>query len=90
MLHDPALYPEPDVFKLEQFLNKDGSLRDDPNLTSVFGFGRQICPRRHFVSLVLFIVVTSIFSTFNVKSGEDGGAARGNLSDYTFTGGSSR
>jgi cytochrome P450 len=90
MLHDHALYPEPDVFKPERFLNADGSLRDDPNLTSVFGFGKRICPGRHFVSSALFIVVASIFSTFNIKSGEDGGAARDKLSDYTFTGGSSR
>jgi cytochrome P450 len=87
MLHDPALYPEPYVFKPERFLNADGSLRDDPNLTSAFGFGKRICPGRHFVSSALFIVVASLFSTFNIESGEDGG---GTLSDYTFTGGSSR
>jgi cytochrome P450 len=87
MLHDPALYPEPYVFKPEQFLNADGSLRDDPNLTSAFGFGKRICPGRHFVSSALFIVVASLFSTFNIKSREDG---RGTLSDYTFTGGSSK
>jgi cytochrome P450 len=87
MLHDPALYPDPDVFRPERFLNADGSLLDDPNLTSVFGFGKRICPGRHFVSSALFIVVASLFSTFNVERGEGGWSK---LSDYTFTGGSSR
>ena len=83
MLHDPTLYPEPDIFKPERFINTDGSLRDDPNLTSAFGFGKRICPGRHIVDATLFIVVASLFSVFNIergKNGEDG------LSDYTFTG----
>jgi cytochrome P450 len=83
MLHDPALYPEPDAFKPERFLNADGSLRDDPVLISAFGFGKRICPGRHFVDATLFIVVASLFSVFNIETGEDGG---GKLSDYTFTG----
>jgi cytochrome P450 len=64
MLHNPALYPELDVFKLERFLNADGSLQDDPVLTSVFGFGKWICPGRHFVDVTLFIMVMSLFLVF--------------------------
>jgi cytochrome P450 len=74
------LYPEPDIFKPEQFLNADGSLRDDPNLVSAFEFGKRICPGRYFVDATLFIVVASLFSTFNIKRGE------GEFSDYIFTG----
>jgi len=77
------LYPEPNAFKPERFLNADGSLRDDPVLISVFGFGKRICPGRHFVDATLFIVVASLFSVFNIETGEGGG---GKLSDYTFTG----
>jgi cytochrome P450 len=83
MLHDPILYPEPDTFKPERFLNADGSLRDDPVLTSTFGFGRRICPGRHFVDATLFIAVASLFSVFNIERGEGG---LGKHSDYTFTG----
>jgi cytochrome P450 len=77
------MYPEPDTFKPERFLNPDGSLRDDPVLLSVFGFGKRICPGRHFVEATLFIVVVSLFSAFNIEKGESGG---GKPSDYTFTG----
>jgi cytochrome P450 len=83
MLHNPALYPEPDVFKLERFLNADGSLWDDLVLTSAFGFGKWICPGRHFVDVTLFIMVASLFLVFNIKRGESGW---GELSDYRFTG----
>lgn len=42
MLHDPEVYPEPEVFKPERFI-KDGKLNSavrDP-LTLAFGFGRR-------------------------------------------------
>jgi len=83
ILHDPAMYPEPDAFKPERFINSDGSLRDDPVLTSAFGFGRRICPGRHFVDASLFIVVASILSVFDIKKakGSDGGP-----NAYPFTG----
>jgi cytochrome P450 len=77
------LYPEPDAFKPERFLNADGSLRDDLALISAFGFGKWICPRRHFVDATVFIVAASLFSVFNIERGEGGG---GKPSDYTFTG----
>jgi len=84
ILHDSALYPEPDLFKPERFLNPDGSLLDDPVLTSAFGFGKRICPGRHFVDTTLFISIASLFSVFNIKRGGQGGDK---LSDYTYAGG---
>jgi cytochrome P450 len=72
MLYNSALYPEPDVFKPERLLNADGSLQDDPVLTSAFGFGKWICPGRHFVNAMLFIMVASLFSVFNIERGESG------------------
>ncbi len=61
------MYPEPDTFKPERFLNQDGTLRDDPVLMSAFGFGKRICPGRHFADATLFIVVASVLSVFNVR-----------------------
>jgi cytochrome P450 len=83
-LHDPAIYPEPDVFKPERFLNPDGTSRSDPVLESVFGFGKRICPGRHYADTSLFIQIASLLSVFNIERGRDGGD---NLSDYTHTGG---
>jgi cytochrome P450 len=83
ILHDPVLYPEPDIFKPERFLNVDGSLRDDPILVSAFGFGKRLCPGRHFADATLFISIVSLLSVFNIERGKDGGDKR---SDYTYTG----
>jgi cytochrome P450 len=83
ILHDPVMYPEPDIFKPERFLNADGNLRDDPILVSTFGFGKRICPGRHLADATLFISVASLFSVFNIEKGRDGGSK---LSDYTSTG----
>ncbi|KAI0301770.1 cytochrome P450 [Multifurca ochricompacta] len=72
ILHDPDVYPEPEVFKPERFINPDGSVREDPALTTAFGYGRRICPGRHFVDATLFIVVASLLSVFDIKRGRGG------------------
>ncbi|KAH9972642.1 cytochrome P450 [Lactifluus volemus] len=83
ILNDPSMYPEPEVFKPERFLNLDGSSREDPILASAFGFGRRICPGRHFVDATLFITVASLFSVFNIQKGQ---GADGEPFTYSFTG----
>jgi cytochrome P450 len=71
ILHDPETYPDPEEFRPERFLNKDGSVRDDPILTLAFGAGKRICPGRHFVDATLFIVTSSVISIFNVTKAKD-------------------
>ena len=66
ILHDPEVYPDPEEFKPERFLNPDGTIRDDPTLSLVFGAGKRICPGRHFVDATIFIVASSVLSVFNV------------------------
>lgn len=83
IFNDPATYPEPDVFKPERFLNADGSLRDDPMLTFAFGYGKRICPGKHFADATLFMSIASLFSVFDIKKGRDGWDK---LSAYTYTG----
>jgi cytochrome P450 len=71
ILHDPEIYPDPEEFKPERFLNEDGSVRDDPTLSLVFGIGKRICPGRHFVDATIFIVTSSVLSVFNVTKAKD-------------------
>lgn len=77
------MYPEPDAFRPERFINADGSLRDDSVLTAAFGFGKRVCPGRHFVDASLFIVVASILSVFKIEKGKDYGVVP---DAYPFTG----
>jgi len=82
VLHDPVRYPEPDSFNPERFINPDGSLRDDPALSTIFGLGKRICPGRHLADAIFFIIVASFLSVFNIKGdGTDGGPDA-----YPFTG----
>jgi cytochrome P450 len=71
ILHNPDLYPDPEAFKPERFLNEDGTLREDPVITLTFGVGKRICPGRHFVDSTLFIVISSVLSVFNVVKAKD-------------------
>ncbi|KAH9016880.1 cytochrome P450 [Lactarius hengduanensis] len=71
VLHDPELYPDPEAFIPDRFLNEDGTSRDDPMISLAFGVGRRICPARHFVNVTLFIVTASVLSVFNVTKAKD-------------------
>ncbi|KAF8504849.1 cytochrome P450 [Russula emetica] len=83
VLHDPVMFPEPDSFKPERFINPDGSLRDDPVVTSLFGSGKRICPGRHLADATIFIVIASLLSVFNIKKGD---GTEGGPDMYPFTG----
>ncbi|KAH9050954.1 cytochrome P450 [Lactarius deliciosus] len=71
VLHNPELYPDPEAFSPDRFLNEDGTFRDDPMIPLAFGAGRRICPARHFVDTTLFIVTASVLSVFNVTMAKD-------------------
>jgi cytochrome P450 len=65
------LYPDPEEFKPERFLDEDGSVRDDPALSLAFGVGKRICPGRHFADTTIFIAASSVLSVFNVTKAKD-------------------
>ncbi|KAH9174935.1 cytochrome P450 [Lactarius sanguifluus] len=71
VLHNPELYPDPEAFNPDRFLNEDGTFRDDPMIPLAFGAGRRICPARHFVDTILFVVTASVLSVFNVTRAKD-------------------
>lgn len=81
------MYPEPDAFKPERFIDSNGSLREDLVLTSLFGIGRRVCPGRHLADSTLFIVIASLLSVFDIKKSKD---TDGGPDMYTFTGGAVR
>ncbi|KAI0718518.1 cytochrome P450 [Cerioporus squamosus] len=65
---DPLVYPDPEEFKPERYL-KDGKLdvgEHDPG-TFVFGYGRRICPGRHFAEEMLFTTLASVLHCFDIS-----------------------
>ncbi|KAH9021877.1 cytochrome P450 [Lactarius hengduanensis] len=71
VLHDPGLYPDPEAFNPDRFLDEDGTFCDDPMISLAFGAGRRICPGRHLVDATVFIVTASVLSVFNVTRAKD-------------------
>ncbi|KAF8190347.1 cytochrome P450 [Mycena galopus ATCC 62051] len=72
ILHDPAVYPEPHVFKPERFLTDDGKLDfkvRDPE--APWGFGRRTCPGRRLANASLFITIASVLATFDISAAVD-------------------
>lgn len=84
ILHDPGVYPEPEMFKPDRFLTPDGALRDDPTLPSVFGFGKRVCPGKHLVDATLFIFAVTVLSVLRIEKGGDPGDGP---FEYTYSGG---
>ncbi|TFK48005.1 cytochrome P450 [Heliocybe sulcata] len=76
ILRDPVRYPDPDQFKPERFLTKDGKLATDVQDPSIaaFGYGRRICPGRHFSDGSVYSLVSCMLATFSISPpiGEDG------------------
>ena len=76
IFHDPVMYPEPDVFKPERFIDPNGTVREDPVLTSLFGHGKRICPGRHLADATMFISVASLLSVFSIEKGNGTGGGQ--------------
>ncbi|KAI0705584.1 cytochrome P450 [Earliella scabrosa] len=69
---DERMYPDPETFNPDRFL-KDGKINPDvrdPN-TFVFGYGRRICPGKHFAEASLFIMIASILHALTIEHALD-------------------
>ncbi|EIN04665.1 cytochrome P450 [Punctularia strigosozonata HHB-11173 SS5] len=69
ILRDEKAYPEPEVFKPDRFLDKDGKL--DPNAqhpnVAAFGYGRRICPGRWFGEQSLLSMAATALAVCDIQ-----------------------
>ena len=65
-----TLVDQSDKFMPERFLNKDGTLLDDPSSIGFypFGIGRHYCPGRHFAHLEIKATLTVLLRNFRFKT----------------------
>ncbi|TFK74236.1 cytochrome P450 [Pluteus cervinus] len=69
MNRNEAIYPDPEQFKPERFLDEQENLIDDRAL--VFGFGRRICAGRYLASSSLWLLFASFLASFDVTKAKD-------------------
>ncbi|KAG2358570.1 cytochrome P450 [Suillus spraguei] len=63
---DPEVYPEPDAFKPQRWIDDQGRLRDDLAFF-VYGFGQRTCPGQHVANRSVFINSLLIFWAFELS-----------------------
>ncbi|KAF8875598.1 cytochrome P450 [Gymnopilus junonius] len=61
------MFPSPDDFDPERYLEPSHQGEASPHSTFFFGFGRRICPGMHVAHNSLFIVIARILSAFNIQ-----------------------
>jgi cytochrome P450 len=77
LLHDPDMYPNPEQFMPERYLERSPSgtwlnrtdVRDPRSFC--FGFGRRICPGAHIAEQSLFAMVATVLHTLSVGRSKD-------------------
>ncbi|KAI9432091.1 cytochrome P450 [Lactarius indigo] len=68
MMHDPAVFPEPDRFYPERWLSPGAPAFP----TQVFGFGARHCPGRLFARSSMWSNIVGILAAFDIAPTEDG------------------
>ncbi|EJD41504.1 cytochrome P450 [Auricularia subglabra TFB-10046 SS5] len=72
LLRNPAVYPDPEGFKPERYL-RGGQIDacvPDPRL-HIFGYGRRVCPGKHFADSSVFIVIATTLACFDIGKAVD-------------------
>ncbi|KAG2137440.1 cytochrome P450 [Suillus bovinus] len=62
---DSEVYPDPDVFKPQRWINDQGGLRDDLTFF-IYGFGRRVCPSIHLANRSVWINSALLFWAFQL------------------------
>lgn len=62
---DPDVFPDPEAFISQRWLNDEGELRNDLKFYT-FGFGRRVCPAQHLVPRAMLIHTVVILWAFQM------------------------
>jgi len=65
MMNDEKVYPNPREFNPDRFKD-DGSDRILDPSDVIFGFGRRICPGRHFADSALWLAIANVLAVFDI------------------------
>ncbi|XP_076471536.1 cytochrome P450 2U1-like isoform X2 [Babylonia areolata] len=71
VLHDPEVWPQPEVFRPERFIGEDGKLVKVDHFLP-FSLGRRVCLGESLARMELFLYLTSMVQHFRFLPPEDG------------------
>nr|BAL05137.1 cytochrome P450 [Phanerodontia chrysosporium] len=81
--HDPVRYLNPDAFDPTRWLTTDGQLGDVTDALVAFGFGRRVCPGRHYALEALWITLVHVLAAYRIEPPVDAhGRARPPSGEY--------
>ncbi|KAF9076847.1 cytochrome P450 [Rhodocollybia butyracea] len=70
MNRDPDLYPEPDKFMPERFLEGHGPFTNINDIYA-YGFGRRVCVGRYVADTTVWLTIVSILATLDLRKAKD-------------------
>ena len=65
-MHDPEMFPSPDTFRPERFLDTNQPRMRGVDFDLPFGFGRRVCVGMHLAHNSLFICAARILWAFSI------------------------
>ncbi|KAF9058834.1 cytochrome P450 1 [Rhodocollybia butyracea] len=68
---DPNVFPEPNKFMPERFLNSPTGPYTNINSIYAFGFGRRVCAGRHMADNTVWLTIVSVLATLNLRKAKD-------------------
>lgn len=74
MTHDERVYSNPDIFNPDRYAPKEKGGLGEPLPEGPFGFGRRVCLGRHLALAGVYIFMSHMLATFELKpvTGPDG------------------
>ncbi|KAI0724643.1 cytochrome P450 monooxygenase, partial [Fomitopsis betulina] len=72
MAHSDDIYGDPEAFRPERFLEKNllAVHSSDPS-NIIFGHGRRLCPGRLFAETTVFLAISNMLATLDIKKARD-------------------
>ncbi|XP_015919937.1 cytochrome P450 2F2 [Parasteatoda tepidariorum] len=65
--HDPKYWDDPDTFKPERFLSKDGKSVIKPPHFMAFSLGKRVCPGEAMAYMEIFLYLVTILQKFDIS-----------------------
>jgi cytochrome P450 len=69
--HDPAVYPDPMVFRPERFIDTPKHKAEPDPRNLIFGYGRRVCPGRYVADNAVFITIAQTLTVFDISKPVD-------------------